>query len=116
MMMRCRLVFVAVVLSFIMLADLVLVRLVLAQSSGQTVFPAPPRVFLDTSYTPPSGRTIAVGAGGDLQAALNAAQPGDVITLGPAVVFRGNFSLPKKAGPDWIVVRSGTSDDKLPAP
>jgi hypothetical protein len=90
---------------------------VLAQSSsGQPVPPAPPRVFLDTSYTVPSGRTIAVAAGGDLQAALKAVQPGEVITLAPGAVFTGNFGLPKKAGNGWIVVRSGASDDKLPAP
>jgi len=90
---------------------------VLAQSSpGQPVPPAPPRVFLDTSYTVPSGRTIAVAAGGDLQAALKAAQPGDLITLPPGAVFTGNFGLPKKAGNGWIVVRSGATDDKLPAP
>ena len=89
---------------------------VLAQSPGQTVPPALPRVFLDTSYTPPSGRAIAVGADGDLQAALNTAQPGDVIALEPGAVYRGSFALPKKAGAGWIVVRSGAPDDKLPAP
>jgi hypothetical protein len=73
-------------------------------------------VFLDTSYTPPSGRTIAVGAGGDLQAALNSAQPGDVIALAPGATFQGNFTLPKKAGAGWIVVQSAAPADKLPAP
>jgi hypothetical protein len=48
--------------------------------------------------------------------ALKAAQPGDVITLAPGAVFTGNFLLPKKSGNGWIVVRSGASDDKLPAP
>jgi hypothetical protein len=93
-----------------------LVRPIGGQSTTQTVLPAPPKVFLDTSYTPPSGRTIAVRAGGDLQAALKAAQPGDVITLEPGAVFSGNFSLPKKGGTGWIVVRSGAPDDKLPTP
>ena len=41
--------------------------------------PEPPRVFLDTTLVAPSGRTIAVPAGGDFQGALNAALPGDVI-------------------------------------
>ena len=45
------------------------------------VAPEPPRVFLDTTLVAPTGTTITVSAGGDLQAALNAAQPGDVITL-----------------------------------
>jgi len=107
---------VAVTLSLTMLANLVLLSPALAQSQGQAVLPTPPRVFVDTSYTPPAGRTIAVGAGGDLQAALRAAQPGDVIALEPGAIFRGNFSLPKKAGSGWVVVRSGAPDEKLPAP
>lgn len=98
------------------LSHVVLVGSLLAQSPGQTVLPAPPRVFLDTSYTPPAGRTIAVGPGGGLQAALNAAQPGDVIALEAGAVFRGNFILPRKAGSEWIVVRSATPDERLPVP
>ncbi len=35
--------------------------------------------------------TIAVPAGGDFQAALDAAQPGDVITLEPGATYTGNF-------------------------
>jgi hypothetical protein len=85
----------------------------LGQIAGQPQLPAPPRVFLDTSYTPPSGRTISVAAGGDLQAALNAAQPGDIVALQPGAVFSGNFALPKKAGEGWIVVRTATPDDKF---
>ena len=34
--------------------------------------------------------TIVVPAGGDLQAALNQAQPGDVITLEPNATYIGN--------------------------
>src|SRR5262245_9338804 len=33
--------------------------------------PEPPRVYLDTTYTPPKGRSIEVKAGGALQAALD---------------------------------------------
>ena len=43
--------------------------------------PELPRVFIDTTLVSPSGNTIAVPAGGDFQAALNTAQPGDVIKL-----------------------------------
>jgi len=43
--------------------------------------PEPPHFDVDTTYVEPSGRTLAVRAGGDLQAALNNARPGDVITL-----------------------------------
>jgi hypothetical protein len=87
-----------------------------AQPAGQTVLPTPPRAFIDTSYRPPAGRTISVAKGGDLQGALKAAQPGDVIALEPGAVFQGNFGLPKKAGAGWIIVRSGSPDDKLPPP
>jgi hypothetical protein len=86
------------------------------QHGGQAVPPTPPRAFIDTSYRPPSGRTIPVGKGGDLQAALKAAQPGDVLVLEPGAVFQGNFSLPKKSGTEWIVVRSGAPDGTFPRP
>ncbi|HKW94476.1 MAG TPA: hypothetical protein VJX92_21505 [Methylomirabilota bacterium] len=87
-----------------------------AQPGGQTVLPTPPRTFIDTSYRPPTGRTISVAKGGDLQGALKAAQPGDVLALEPGAVFQGNFGLPKKTGTGWIIVRSGAADDKLPPP
>jgi len=88
----------------------------LGQPADPVVPPAPPRVFLDTSYLQPPGRTIAVAMGADLQAALRAANPGDVITLEPGAVYAGNFSLPKKSRSGWIVIRSGAPADKLPAP
>jgi hypothetical protein len=59
---------------------------------------------------------IRVGAGGNLQAALNAAQPGDTILLAAGVEFSGNFTLPVKGGADYITVRSDTPDVVLPAP
>src|SRR5215510_13538723 len=81
--------------------------------------PEPPRVYLDTTYTHPKGRSIEVKAGGDLQAALNQAKPGDAITLAAGASFTGNFSLPNKSGSgqsEWIVVRSSTADSNLPPP
>ena len=61
--------------------------------------------------------TIVVPAGGDLQAALNAAQPGDVITLQPGATYVGNFVLPNKgAVNDYITVRSAAPDALLPPP
>jgi hypothetical protein len=79
-------------------------------------FPALPRVYLDTTYTPPTGRTIAVPAGGDFQAALNAAAPGDVITLQAGATFLGPFTLPTKPGSGWIIVRTSAPDSSLPLP
>jgi hypothetical protein len=81
--------------------------------------PEPPRVYLDTTYTAPKGRSIEVKAGGDLQAALNQAKPGDAITLEAGATFTGNFTLPNKSGSgqsEWIVVRSSAADSNLPPP
>jgi len=81
--------------------------------------PEPPRVYLDTTYTPPKGRSIEVKSGGAFQAALNRAKPGDVITLEEGATFTGNFTLPNKSGSsqsEWIVIRSSTPDSNLPPP
>jgi hypothetical protein len=59
--------------------------------------------------------TITVAAGGDLQAALNAAAPGDTILLPAGAVFTGNFTLPAKGGSAFITIRSATPDSSLPA-
>src|SRR6476469_499427 len=62
-----------------------------------------------------SAATISVPAGGDLQAALNAAQPGDVITLVPGATYSGNFVLPNKGAiNDYITIRSAAADALLP--
>jgi hypothetical protein len=76
--------------------------------------PALPRAYLDTTYAPPTGKTIAVAAGGDLQAALDGAQPGDAITLAAGATFRGPFVLPNKPGSGWITVRTSAPDSSLP--
>jgi hypothetical protein len=64
-----------------------------------------PRTFLDTHYVAPAGKVIRVHAGEDLQAALDAAQPGDQVALSPGATYTGNFILPKKSGTGTIVVR-----------
>jgi hypothetical protein len=61
-----------------------------------------------------TGATLDVAAGGDLQAALDAAHPGDEIVLAAGAVFSGAFHLPNKAGAAWITVRTGALD-RLPA-
>jgi hypothetical protein len=103
----------------------------LAQTPGK---PALPRVYLDTSAVPPSGRVITVPpvgrleavlnaarrvlgvpAGGRLQAALDAAGPGDVIELASGSTYVGNFVLPRKPGAEWITIRS-SAYARLPPP
>jgi hypothetical protein len=59
--------------------------------------------------------TITVNAGGNLQAALDAAQPGDTIVLQAGAVFTGNFVLPAKGGTSYITIRSAAPDGSLPA-
>lgn len=62
--------------------------------------PAPPQVFLETGIvtTPVTGQTITVDTGGDFQAALNKAQPGDEIVLQAGSTYMGNFILPVREG------------------
>lgn len=64
-----------------------------------------PRVFLDTHYVSPGGAVLRVHTGGDLQGALDAAQPGDQIVLDTGATFTGNFILPRKPAGETIVVR-----------
>ncbi len=84
--------------------------------SRAATLPESPRVFIDTTYSAPSGNTITVNAGGNLQAALNNAQLGDTIVLQAGATFTGPFTLPNKTtGAGWIYVRSSALAS-LPAP
>jgi hypothetical protein len=68
--------------------------------------PAPPQTF-DSSYVAPTGARLNVGAGGNLQTALNNAKPGDTIVLQAGATFRGPFTLPNNTvGSGWIYVVS----------
>ncbi len=78
--------------------------------------PELPRTYLDTTYTPSQRTPIYVPAGGDLQAAIDRARAGDVITLQAGASFTGNFTLPPKSGTDWITIRTSAPDSSLPAP
>lgn len=80
--------------------------------NGLTAPPALPQTYLNFPYTPPTGATITVPAGGSLQAAINSAQRGDEIVLPAGATFTGNFYLPVKSGTvanGWITIRT----DKL---
>jgi hypothetical protein len=68
---------------------------------------------------PPAAADAAVHnvpVGGDLQAALEIAQPGDVILLAAGAIYMGNFTLPVKAGSAFISVRTDAPAGDLPAP
>lgn len=78
--------------------------------------PELPRSYLDTTYScPTGGQTRTVNAGGDLQAALNAANPGDRVILQAGATFTGNFTISAKSGSDWICVQTSAYAN-LPAP
>jgi len=73
-------------------------------------------VFLLVHSTVVTTAEITVAAGGDLQAALNAANPGDTILLQAGATFVGNFVLPAKSGNAVITIRSSAADSALPPP
>lgn len=79
--------------------------------------PELPRAYIDIPSTSPTGKIISVAAGGAVQTALNAAQPGDTIVLQAGGMFWGPFTLPtKSSGTGWITVRTSTPDARFPAP
>lgn len=82
-------------------------------TAGLPQLPAQLNTTLDPSYNRPAD--IFVAAGGNLQAAINSAQAGQIIELQAGATFTGNFTLPNKSGNGWIYIR--TSDyANLPAP
>lgn len=60
--------------------------------------------------------TLSVPAGGDLQGAIDAAQPGDVILLAPGATYVGTFTLGVKAGNSFITIRTDAPPDAVPPP
>ena len=73
-------------------------------------------LFITLCGSTADAATINVNAGGNLQAALNSAQPGDTIVLQAGASFTGPFTLPNKgASQEWITVRTSTPDSSLAA-
>jgi hypothetical protein len=60
-----------------------------------------------------SSQIIDVPAGGNLQQAINGAQPGATIRLAPGATYVGSFTLPAKGGSSFITIT--TRDAQLPA-
>jgi hypothetical protein len=72
-----------------------------------------PRASVSTAYPSPA-RQVRVPAGANLQAAIDAAQPGDELLLAPGATFVGNFTLPNKGSSNnWITIRTDVSDAAL---
>ena len=73
-----------------------------------------PRAYVNTRYVPATGRQLRVPSGGDLQQALDEAQPGDEVLLAPGGSYVGNYRLRPKSGSGWITVRPDMSISSLP--
>jgi hypothetical protein len=86
------------------------------QPAAAQALPELPRTVLDVQPPPVPARLVPVPAGADLQAAIDAAQPGDALLLAPGATYRGSFTLPAKSGDGWITIRTATPDGQLPAP
>ena len=75
-----------------------------------------PRASVNTSY-PSTSRQIRVPSGGNLQEAINSAQPGDEILLAAGGRYLGAYTLPNKGSSSgWIVIRTDVSDAALGSP
>lgn len=64
-----------------------------------------------STIPPPITTMIRVPAGASLQAALNAARPGDTLLLASGARYVGNIELPPNDGPEFITI---TSDANVP--
>jgi len=80
---------------------------------GATAPELPRSEVSDARFVGAGGRTIRVASGGDLQGALNDAQPGDQIVLAAGASYYGNFVLPAKATSNpcsaWTMITTETS-------
>lgn len=76
--------------------------------------PELPRLHIDTSVPPVSGKTWAVKTSAEFQDTLDKSQYGDEIVLKTGTDFIGSFILKKKSGSGVILIRSSESA-KLPS-
>ena len=81
-----------------------------AQTRNDAGPPDLPKVKVDVPAIAVTGRTIHVPPDGDLQEAIDEAEPGDAITLTPGATYRGPFELPRKDGERWIVIASAAKN------
>jgi hypothetical protein len=76
--------------------------------------PETPRASMEIPPLTVTGRIVAIPANGNLQAALDAAQPGDTLVLEAGATYTGPFMLPNKAGAGWITLQSSRLEQGLP--
>jgi len=79
----------------------------------QYAAPERPRSRVELPPEATRGRTVHVKPGESLQAAIDAAAPGDRITLQPGATYQGPFRLPRKTGDQWVVIASA-AEAQLP--
>ena len=85
-------------------------------SYGSAIAAELPRTTVNTTYPSPA-RQVRVPAGADLQAAIDAAKPGDELLLAPGATYLGNFILPDKgATSSWVTIRTDVTDGAIGAP
>ncbi len=77
--------------------------------------PEPPRVRVERPAALATANARVLVHGTDLQAAVDAAAPGDVIALEPGAVF-GPLRLPRKTGDEWVTIRTSVPDGAFPPP
>jgi hypothetical protein len=91
----------------------------LALAVRAQTLPTLPQEYLTVCY-PSTAAVITVCASGcdygngQLQQAINTAQPGTTILLQAGHTYAGTFALPAKSGDGWIVIRTNTTDVQLP--
>ncbi|MBL7955719.1 MAG: T9SS type A sorting domain-containing protein [Flavobacteriales bacterium] len=91
----------------------------LALAGRAQTLPTLPQEYFTVCY-PSTANVITVCASGcdygngQLQQAINAAQPGTTILLQAGHTYAGTFTLPAKTGDGWIVIRTNTADVQLP--
>jgi len=76
--------------------------------------PVLPQNFVDLPEYSVNSPIIYLPEGGDLQLAIDAAVPGDIIELQAGAVYRGPFVLPQKQGEGWIHIQTRDADMVLP--
>jgi hypothetical protein len=74
----------------------------------------PPHQLVRTGPATGTGQTFTVHPGGNLQAAIDNARPGDTIVLAAGATYRGPITLPRKSGDGWLVIRSSAADELAP--
>jgi Right handed beta helix region len=70
------------------------------------VFRLSPFNFFGQLKSRPGGQTHTIGANGNLQRAIDRAQPGDVIVVEANATYTGPFTLPNKSGNSYITIQT----------